>query len=238
MVDAHGVLFDIDDTLVDTMAAFDSALRAVAAVHLPPLGQDGHEAVLAQWRADPSGHYRSYTRGELTFHQQRHRRVDELHERFGGSRLDEPGYREWSEVFDAAFEAAWAAFPESAPTVLALRAAGIAVGALSNATAATQQRKLAVAGLGEHVPLLVTLDTLGFGKPDPRVFHEACRRLGTRPERTVYVGDELDIDAAAATAAGLHGVWLDRRGVGLPEQQAPAVTVLSSLAGLPAVVGL
>ena len=28
----------------------------------------------------------------------------------------------------------------------------------------------------------------------------------------MYVGDDLAVDAQAAVAAGLHGVWLDRRG--------------------------
>src|SRR5690606_22584142 len=82
---------------------------------------------------------------------------------------------------------------------------------LSNALVELQTRKLAAAGLPD-VPLLVGVDTLGFGKPDPRVFAEACRRLGTDPARTAYVGDELDVDARAALAAGLVGVWLDRPG--------------------------
>lgn len=60
--------------------------------------------------------------------------------------------------------------------------------------------------------MLVGVDTLGIGKPDPQVFVEACRRLGTEPDRTIYIGDELDIDARAAIETGLHGVWLDRPG--------------------------
>ena len=89
---------------------------------------------------------------------------------------------------------------------------GIAVGALSNASVDYQSLKLERVGLADLVPMLVGVDTLGFGKPDPRVFIEACRLLGTDPARTAYVGDELDVDAVAARAAGLVGVWLDRPG--------------------------
>ena len=67
-------------------------------------------------------------------------------------------------------------------------------------------------GLAGEVPLLVSLDTFGVGKPDPRVFLEACRLLGTDPAQTLYVGDELDTDGLGAVAAGLRWVWLDRPG--------------------------
>jgi len=91
--------------------------------------------------------------------------------------------------------------------------------------------------------MLVGVDTLGVGKPDPAVFLEAARRLGTDPARTVYVGDELDIDAAAAAAAGLVGIWLDRPGgrrvhVHDREVAAAGVPVITTLAELPALLGL
>lgn len=86
----------------------------------------------------------------------------------------------------------------------------------------------------------------GSGKPDPRVFAEACRRLGTDPARTAYVGDELDVDARGALAAGLVGVWLDRPGTrrGGPHPEDPAsarasgVHVVHGLADLPVALGL
>jgi putative hydrolase of the HAD superfamily len=98
-------------------------------------------------------------------------------------------------------------------------------------------------GLAESVPMLVGVDTLGYGKPDPRVFVEACRVLGTDPARTAYVGDELDVDAVAARRAGLVGVWLDRPGprrvpVSEAEVSAAGVLVVRGLDELPAALGL
>jgi len=135
-----------------------------------------------------------------------------------------------------------AAHADAAAAVRHLLDAGIRVGALSNAATDYQVRKLTRAGLAADVPLLVGVDTLGFGKPDPRVFAEACRRLGTEPGRTAYVGDELDVDARAATAAGLRGVWLARPGLGskgVRELHAlPTDVVIASLDELPAALGL
>lgn len=206
-----GVLFDIDDTLVDTRGAFVHALDVICDRYLPQLVPAQRLEVLDLWREDPNGHYRAYTRGEVTARRQRMDRANELHATFGGETLDDAGFDAWDQVFQAGFRDGWKAFDDAAPVLAELRAAGILVGALSNAPKAMQIDKLASTGLGD-LDVLVTLDTFGVGKPDPRVFLEACSLLGTAPEETVYVGDELDIDARGAAAVGLTGVWLDRPG--------------------------
>ena len=238
-----GVLFDVDDTLVDTRGAFVHALAAVAGAYLPAGAADRVDEMLAAWRADTGGHYRAYTRGELGFVEQRLLRANQLHELFGGPALSEADFAAWDEVFDAGFVAGWRAHEDATLLVDRLLTAGLPVGALSNAGVAYQENKLARTGFGGRVPMLVGVDTLGVGKPDPAVFLEAARRLRTDPARTVYVGDELDIDAAAAAAAGLVGVWLDRPGgrrVAVHEHEVAAagVPVITTLAELPGLLGL
>ena len=94
-----GVLLDIDDTLVDTRAAFGSGIAAIARVYLPDLNEDGITQALGLWRSDPSGHYRAHTRGELTMEAQRLLRANEVHERFGGPILDGRSFPTWDAVF-------------------------------------------------------------------------------------------------------------------------------------------
>jgi putative hydrolase of the HAD superfamily len=238
-----GVLFDIDDTLVDTRGAFVVALSGVARRYLPdgPAGRD--EELLTVWRADVNGHYASYTRGEASFAEQRMARANELHAQFGGPVLDDDGYARWADEFDEDFSGAWAAHADVGAVIDRLLAAGLAVGALSNAAVDKQTEKLQRTALLDRVPMLVGVDTLGFGKPDPRVFLEACRRLGTAPERTAYVGDELDVDAVGAREAGLLGIWVDRPGTRrLPltdgQIEAADVVVVTSFDELPAALGL
>lgn len=240
-----GVLFDVDDTLVTTRAAFAGAIEAVAGRYLPHVPVERRAEVLALWREDPDGHYRAYTRGEVTFDEQRMARANQLQERFGGAPLDEPGYRAWLAVFWSAFEEGWQAHADAAPLLDRLEAAGVAYGALSNASTTLQTSKLARADL-VRVPMLVGVDTLGFGKPDPRVFTEACRLLGTDPARTLYVGDELDVDGRGGRDAGLIGTWLDRpgerRGGAHPEDpdeaRASGVLVVRSLSEVGDLLGV
>ena len=208
-----GVLFDIDDTLVDTRGAFGHALSDVARRYLPDLPPERHPELVTVWRADVGGHYAAYTRGEVGFVEQRMTRANELHEQFGGPALDADAFAVWDESFQQAFADAWAAHPDV--DVVARQAPrGRPRGrcAVQRVGRATRPPSSTGSALLDRVPMLVGVDTLGFGKPDPRVFVEACRRLGTAPERTAYVGDELDVDAVAARAAGLLGIWVDRPG--------------------------
>ncbi|QTE28668.1 HAD family hydrolase [Pengzhenrongella sicca] len=237
-----GVLFDIDDTLVDTRGAFARALAGTTSAYLPHLPAARGGDVLAHWRADSLGYYRQYTAGELGYEAQRMARANDLQAEFGGAALDLDSFHAWDAVFEEGVQSAWAAHSDALQVIAELRADGVAVGALSNALVGYQTRKLARAGLAGAMPMLVGLDTLGFGKPDPRVFLEACRLLGTEPARTAYVGDELDIDAQAASAAGLIGVWLDRPGarrveISADDVAAAGVIVLPGLAGLRAALG-
>jgi putative hydrolase of the HAD superfamily len=197
-----------------TGTAFDRAIRLTL---LPQLreraGSAGagiaEETVLALWHADPEGHYRRFTRGETTHHGQRHARVDQIARALGQDAFTDAEYLTFTESYDEVFIAGCEPFPESREVLESL-AAAYPLGAVTNAPRPMQERKLAVHGLADLLPILVTTDTFGVGKPDPRVFREGARLLGADPGRTVYVGDEPDVDAQASARAGLRGVLLRR----------------------------
>jgi 2-haloacid dehalogenase len=69
----------------------------------------------------------------------------------------------------------------------------------------------------------------GWYKPDPRIYREACRRLGSPPESTLFVAGSA-YDAAGAGAAGLPAVLVPRR----PDDSTPhgATRVVASLEDL------
>ena len=45
-------------------------------------------------------------------------------------------------------------------------------------------------------------------KPDPRIFHLACERIGVMPERCLYIADGEDHELTAAAKVGLHPVLI------------------------------
>jgi putative hydrolase of the HAD superfamily len=229
-----GVLLDLDDTLIDTRGAVRAAIGSIVARWIPGLDERLLEQAVLRWAQDPHGYFRAYTRGEYDLFTMRRLRAEDLHARFGGPVLNEAQTVEWIAHFHRELKAAWRTTAEAAEAVDGLLALGLRIGAVTNALRDEQQAKLEALGLADRVPILACIDDLGFGKPDPRVFRLACDRLGLSPARTAYVGDELDIDARAATAAGLLGVWLDRHGSGERVEDVPVIT---DLLQLPAVLG-
>jgi putative hydrolase of the HAD superfamily len=204
-----GVLLDIDDTLVDTHASFAAGMGAVAARYLPHLREHGARSALDHWFEDRAGYYSRYAAGELDFLQQRRLRADALLSDLGGARLDDETFLEWNGVYERAFTAAWVAMPGAVELVAALNAANVPIGAVTNHESSYQRDKLARCGLA-GLPVLVGVDTLRLAKPDARVFTHACELVDVAPSRTVYVGNDLQVDAVGARDAGLHALWLDR----------------------------
>lgn len=77
-------------------------------------------------------------------------------------------------------------------------------------------------GLGRFFAASVSAHELRFGKPDPRIYQEACRRAGVAPEAALHVGDDLHLDVRAARQAGLRAAWVMRPELGraLPDAAA------------------
>ena len=81
------------------------------------------------------------------------------------------------------------------------------IGTISNGNA-----DLEAIGLAHHFKVSLAAGQFGSAKPDPAIFHAACRALGVAPHEAVYVGDDLLLDVAGAQRAGLRAVWLRREG--------------------------
>lgn len=75
--------------------------------------------------------------------------------------------------------------------------------ALSNGNA-----DLAKTGVGRWFRGSLSAREAGVAKPDPRIFHQACQRLGQTPAAVLHIGDDLRADVLGARAAGLRAAWL------------------------------
>lgn len=207
-----GVLFDADDTLYDTRSAMHRAGAEAASTLWPSADPDRVARAGIRFRDDPEGHFAAYTRGEVEFAEMRRARIAEI-----ATWLDQPLDDDLWGAFEAAYEpvflGALTAFEDVAPVVAALRGSGRAVGVLTNSSGAYTAAKIGATGLAHHFDIVCSTDTLGYGKPDPRAFHEACRQLGTDPASTLYAGDELHTDPLGAADAGMPAAWLVRDGV-------------------------
>ena len=94
---------------------------------------------------------------------------------------------------------AWIPYPDTEPTLRALRALGKRIGIVSNVP---QDLRPIFAShrLSDLVDAFTHSFEVGVEKPDPAIFLRACERLGTQPEETLMVGDHPVADAGALSA--------------------------------------
>jgi 2-haloalkanoic acid dehalogenase type II len=90
------------------------------------------------------------------------------------------------------------------------------IASLSNGNACLVQ-----IGLDHLFHASIAAHTHGAGKPDPAVFHLACRELGCAPEEVVHLGDDIELDVRGARGAGLHAVWINRARHSWPGDDVP-----------------
>ena len=63
--------------------------------------------------------------------------------------------------------------------------------------------------LDRMFPTLLCSAEVEVEKPDPWIFHMACRCAGVRPREAIHIGDDPQADVEGATAAGLVGLQVD-----------------------------
>jgi len=94
---------------------------------------------------------------------------------------------------------AWIPYPDTEPTLRALRERGVKVGVVSNVPRDLRPI-FAAHGLADLVDAFTHSFEVGAEKPDPAIFLRACEALGTKPADTLMVGDHPVADAGAVRA--------------------------------------
>ncbi|MEU6946025.1 HAD family hydrolase [Streptomyces sp. NPDC046316] len=221
----RAVLWDIDDTIFDYSRADLAGMRDHLTAEGLVGGFDSVDQALRRWQEITVVHWRRFEAGGVDFQEQRRERVREF--------LSVPGLvaaeaDAWFERYIAHYEAAWKLFPDAVP-VLDLLAGDYRHAVLSNSSIHNQDRKLRVLGVRDRFEAVVCAAELGVAKPAAEAFHAACAALHLAPGEVAYVGDQPDIDALGAEAAGLRGIWLDRAGTG----GRPELTRITDLHQLP-----
>lgn len=220
------VLFDLDDTLLDTSDSATRVWRKTAEAFEDEIGRPVAEfgPVLDESRrwywADPERN----RLGRLDV--QRSREEVTLHglEQLAAGGGPSPGgdlhalANRFAAHYAAARVPSMRFFPGALETVHAFRAAGVKLALITNGDAAAQREKVEHFGLEPLFEGVFIEGEVGYGKPDRRVFEAALEACGgVAPAEAWCVGDHLGWEVQAAQALGMSGVWVDWRGEGLPD---------------------
>ena len=205
------VLFDLDDTLLDHRGAVSRGILRHVDLSAGHLVVHDRDSAVALWHALEEQHYHRYLSGELTFAGQRRARALDFTSAHGATLADAEADT-WFDTYFESYRESWLLFDDALRCLDRLAEAGTRVGIITNGEPDYQQVKLDRTGLAHRFEHVIASGAVGFAKPDPRIFREACNRFGIGPSDAAYVGDRLQTDAIGAAHAGLTGVWINRFG--------------------------
>ncbi|MFN8545311.1 MAG: HAD family phosphatase [Candidatus Binatia bacterium] len=103
--------------------------------------------------------------------------------------------------------------PAMLEAIRRIRASGLAAAAVTNNWITEEESTRAV---HPHFDLVVESAVEGVRKPDPRIFHLACERLGIGPAQAVFL-DDIGANVKAARALGMATIKVDDPDVALAE---------------------
>ena len=101
------------------------------------------------------------------------------------------------------------AYPDVAPALARLRAAGFRLAALSNSTTTGLRSQLDYAGLAPYFDAQFSVEEAGVYKPHPSVYLRAARRMRVEPGEAMLVAAH-GWDVAGAGWAGLRNAFVRR----------------------------
>lgn len=218
------IFFDLDDTLLDDRTAMQAGVEAVLRRgDLPDA-----PGLFERWCALADTMFHRFLAGEPGYERHSYRRRKVVQGVW--PHLEDAEADRVVAEFTASYMGGWRLFPDVLPCLAALAPARF--GVITNGQVEQQVEKLDRLGIRARFAVVVVSSEVGAAKPDPKIFHEACRRAGEPAAGCWMVGDRIDKDPLPAAAAGLHGVWLCRDGSIPADSRTTTIRSLSELPGL------
>lgn len=123
------------------------------------------------------------------------------------------------------------AFADVRATLEALKQSGHRTAILSNGSPGMLNAAVTASGLGTALDAILSVESVGVYKPDPRAYGLVTERLNIAPAAVTFVSSNR-WDVMGAAASGLRPVWINRYGAPDEYPEAPPLTVLSDLTAL------
>ena len=128
-------------------------------------------------------------------------------------------------------------YPEVREVLTTLKQNGMRCAILSNGSPMMLDAAVTSADLNELLDASLSVEEIGIFKPDPRVYELAVDRLGVAAEQISFQSSNA-WDVVGAATFGMQVAWINRFGQRRERLTADPRAELTSLAELPALLGL
>lgn len=205
------IFFDVDDTLYDHLQPLRGALQEV--IGLPddfPYAEAYHRfRYYSDWLSDQEG--LSAVPEPEAVERMRRRRFELMLEEFGIAVEPEQAAALQEEYLGRQFRIQ--PFDGAYDLMRRLMEDGHFVGLITNGEGAHQERKLEALNVRNVIPgeCIFISGTIGYAKPDRRLFEHVSTQTGTEARNSFYIGDSWRNDVVGAVDAGWQVIWFNHR---------------------------
>ncbi len=205
------ILWDVDGTLLDFLAAEKAAIRKLFAEF--GMGECTDE-MLAEYSKLNRSYWERLERNEITKQQVLVGRFEEF---FSSEGLDSSAAEQFNERYQHELGNTIVYRDDSMEIVKNLRGR-VKQYVVSNGTVTAQNKKLKLSGLGELMDGIFLSEKLGAEKPNAEFFEKAFDAIGPIDcMKTMIIGDSLSSDMRGGNNAGILTCWYNPSGQKAPE---------------------
>ncbi len=218
----RAILFDLDDTILVAFGPAQSQWRRTIAGFADRLGPIEAAAVAAAIEAASTELWADPARHKFWRH-----RIGEARRRIvagafaalaaRGHDLPAPAVGDAiADAYNALHDEELAMFPDAHDTLDRLKELDVRLALITNGAAEPQRAKVVRFALEHRFDHIQIEGEHGFGKPEERAYTHALAALRVTARETWMVGDNLEWEVAAPQRLGIHAIWHDGYGTGLP----------------------
>lgn len=212
MGEIRAVLWDVDGTLLDFLAAERAAIKTCFSLF--GLGECTDE-MIAQYSAINVRWWQALERGEYT---KPEILVGRFTEFFAARGIDPAVAPAFNAEYQVRLGDTIVFCPHALETVQSLRGR-VAQCAVTNGTKIAQDKKLARSGLDRLLDRIFISEVVGAEKPSAAFFAPVFASLGgIKPEEMLIVGDSLTSDIRGGINAGIRTCWYNPGGHAAPPE--------------------
>lgn len=202
------ILFDLDDTLVNSKKAEYNAICEFKKLY-SEFDEVKDNDIAQIWNNITIENYEKYHKGEISFEELRTKRMKELFTNYSINISKEDAKNKFKD-YQSIYEKNWILFDDAEEALKTLKSKYKLV-ILSNGDGKQQRKKIEYTGLNKYFSNIVISSEVGYSKPDKEIFDIACKMVNLEPKNCVMIGDKYKVDIEGSLNAGMYGIWVNRK---------------------------
>lgn len=192
MNELKGIIFDLDNTLLDRTKTFSQFTKKLLQHY------DNH-------LEKAEGLYDTIIDLDQDGYRDKQELFTQLIDEFPWK--ERPTLQELMEFYEAQYVNS-AILMEHANTVLSFLRGKYKTALVTNGRTIIQYGKIDHLGIRDEFDAILVSEEVKVKKPDPSIFNMALERLQLSPEQCIYIGDHPVNDVEGAAAIGMHTIWI------------------------------